>query len=257
MTDGKKVGSTELKRLAQALWRRGWIVAVAAVLCCALLLGATVFFVTPKYEATTMLYVNNTSFSVGSASFSISDSALTAAQNLVKTYVVILLSRSTLERVIELAAVPYTYEEISRMVTAHSVNGTEIFEVVVTSADPVEAERIANTIAVVLPGQIAGIVDGSSVRVVDYAVVPERPASPSYGLMAFLGFAAGLVLSLLALVFAELSNNTIRSEAYLTDSYPKVPLLAVIPDMDDRSKGHYYYRDYRKASAPGKGEEER
>lgn len=244
MTESKKTKSAELKRLAQALWRRGWVVAIVAILCCALLLGATVFFITPKYEATTMLYVNNTAFSVGSASFSISDSALTAAQNLVKTYVVILLSRSTMERVIELAAVPYTYEEISDMVTAHSVNGTEIFEVVVTSADPVEAERIANTIAVVLPGQIAGIVDGSSVRVVDYAVVPERPASPSYALMAFLGFAAGLLLGVLILVFAELSNNTVRSEDYLTDTYPKVPLLAVIPDIEDRSKSHYY-RDYR------------
>lgn len=244
MKDGKKMGGTELRRLMQAVWRRGWIVAVAAILCCALLLGATVFFITPKYEATTMLYVNNTSFSVGSASFSISDSALTAAQNLVKTYVVILLSRSTMERVIALADVPYTYEEISEMVTAYSVNGTEIFEVVVTSTDPAEAERIANTIAVVLPGQIAGIVDGSSVRVVDYAVVPERPSFPGYGLMAFLGFIVGFLLSLLVLIIAELSNNTIRSEDYLTETYPDVPLLAVIPDMEDRTKSHYG-RDHR------------
>lgn len=253
MTENKKVGAADVKRLAQAVWRRAWIIALAAVLSCALLLGATVFFVTPKYEATTMLYVNNTSISVGSAGFSISDSALTAAQNLVKTYVVILQSRSTLERVIQLAGVPYTYEELSEMVTAHSVNGTEIFEVVVTSHDPVEADHIANTIAVVLPGQIAGIVDGSSVRVVDYSVVPTKQASPSYALMALLGFGAGFMISLLVLVLAELFNNTIRSEEYLTYAYPMVPLLAVIPDMDEKSRGHYYYRSYR-ADAAGKGE---
>lgn len=249
MTEKKRPGGTEFKRLAQAIWRRGWIVAVAAVLCGALLLGIAVFFITPKYEATTMLYVNNTSISVGSAGFSISDSALTAAQNLVKTYVVILRSRSTLERVIELAGVDYTYEELSDMIAAGSVNDTEIFEVVVTSADPVEADRIANTIAVVLPGQIAGIVDGSSVRVVDYSVVPTRQAFPSYGLMAALGFGLGFVLSLLCLLLAELFNNTIRSEEYLTEAYPKVPLLAVIPDLDERSRGSYY-GGYR--SAKGK-----
>ncbi|MBQ4565107.1 MAG: hypothetical protein IJA48_02045 [Oscillospiraceae bacterium] len=249
MTEKKRPGGTEFKRLAQAIWRRGWIVAVAAVLCGALLLGIAVFFITPKYEATTMLYVNNTSISVGSAGFSISDSALTAAQNLVKTYVVILRSRSTLERVIELAGVDYTYEELSDMIAAGSVNDTEIFEVVVTSADPVEADRIANTIAVVLPGQIAGIVDGSSVRVVDYSVVPTRQAFPSYGLMAALGFGLGFVLSLLCLLLAELFNNTIRSEEYLTEAYPKVPLLAVIPDLDERSRGGYY-GGYR--SAKGK-----
>ena len=112
MTQNKKLSGPELKRVFQAIWRRAWVVAVAAVLCCALLLGIAVFFITPQYEATTMLYVNNTSISVGSAGFSISDSALTAAQNLVKTYVVILRSRSTLERVIRLAEVDYTYEEL-------------------------------------------------------------------------------------------------------------------------------------------------
>lgn len=255
MTENKKVGRVDLKRLVLAVCRRAWIVALASVLSCALLLGVTVFFVTPKYEATTMLYVNNTSISVGASGFSISDSALTAAQNLVKTYVVILQSRSTLERVIELTGVPYTYEEISDMVTAHSVNGTEIFEVVVTSKDPVEADRIANTIAVVLPGQIAGIVDGSSVRVVDYSVVPTKQASPSYALVAVLGLVLGGVLSLLVLVILELLNNTVRSEEYLTYAYPNVPLLAVIPDMDEKSKGHYYYRGYHRASYANSGQD--
>lgn len=252
MTQNKKLSGPELKRVFQAIWRRAWVVAVAAVLCCALLLGIAVLFVTPQYEATTMLYVNNTSISVGSAGFSISDSALTAAQNLVKTYVVILRSRSTLERVIQLAKVDYTYEELSEMISADSVNDTEIFEVVVTSPDPVEADRIANTIAVVLPSQIAGIVEGSSVRVVDYSVVPTKQASPHYGLMALIGFVLGFLLSALFLFVKELLNTTIRSEEYLTFAYPKVPLLAVIPDLDEKSRGSYY-SGYR-AAAKGKGD---
>ena len=99
----------------------------------------------------------------------------------------------------------------------------------------------------VLPGQIAGIVDGSSVRVVDYSVVPTRPTSPSYTLMAVLGFVLGFVLSLLCLTLGELLNNTVRSEEYLTYAYPKIPLLAVIPDMDERNRG-FYYRSNRGAS---------
>lgn len=252
MTQNKKLSGPELKRVFQAIWRRAWVVAVAAVLCCALFLGIAVFFITPQYEATTMLYVNNTSISVGSAGFSISDSALTAAQNLVKTYVVILRSRSTLERVIRLAEVDYTYEELSEMISADSVNDTEIFEVVVTSPDPVEADRIANTIAVVLPGQIAGIVEGSSVRVVDYSVVPTKQASPHYGFMALIGFVLGFLVSSLCLFVKELLNTTIRSEEYLTYAYPKVPLLAVIPDLEEKSRGAYY-GGYR-AAAKGKGD---
>ena len=48
------------------------------------------------------------------------------------------------------------------MITASAVNGTEIFEIVVTNPDNQKAELIANTIADVLPKKIANIVEGSS-----------------------------------------------------------------------------------------------
>ena len=40
------------------------------------------------------------------------------------------------------------------MIEAKAVNGTEIFEVTVTSEDPAEAERIANTVVDILPDKI-------------------------------------------------------------------------------------------------------
>ena len=39
------------------------------------------------------------------------------------------------------------------MIEAGAVNSTEVFEIQVTSADPEEAERIANCIAELLPGR--------------------------------------------------------------------------------------------------------
>ena len=57
------------------------------------------------------------------------------------------------------------------MITASAVNGTEIFEIVVTNPDNQKAELIANTIADVLPKKIANIVEGSSVRIVDLSLI--------------------------------------------------------------------------------------
>ncbi len=196
-----------------------------------------------------MLYVTNSSFSIGS--FSISTSDLTAAQSLVQTYLVILNSRSTLELVGKTAKVPYDYEELREMLSSGAVNDTEVFEVTVTSHDPAEAEQIANAIAVVLPGRIASVVEGSSVRVVDYAIVPSERSSPSYVLNAFVGFMAGAVLGYCAILVSELSDSTIRSEEYLTQVYGDVPLLAVIPDTQEKAKSYYrgYYGSYRARSA--------
>ena len=123
------------------------------------------------------------------------------------------------------------------MVTAAPVNDTEIFEITVTDADPQEAELIANTIADVLPDKISDIVEGSSVRVVDYAVVPVFPVSPSVTKYAMIGVLLGGVLSVGVIVLMELLNESIRSEDYLIQTYD-LPILAVVPTMEHVEK-HY------------------
>lgn len=244
------------KRLFTALKRRFWVIAVAAVGLALIFFGVTKLFVKPEYTATTKLYVNNSSFSVGGTSFSISASELTAAQGLVDTYIVIMNSKVTLSEVIEKTQVPYEAEGLRDMITAAPINETEIFEVSVTSHDPYEAERIANAIAMVLPERIAQIVDGSSVRVVEYADVPQQRSSPSYFKSVLLGFLVGGLFSATAVVFLELMDDKISSEDFLTTAYPDVPLLCVIPDAREQdSNGYYrgYYEDYRTRSSKKSG----
>lgn len=108
------------------------------------------------------------------------------------------------------------------MITASAVNGTEIFEIVVTNPDNQKAELIANTIADVLPKKIANIVEGSSVRIVDYAIVPAYPVSPSVTKYTAIGLLFGGMLSVGIIVLMELMNEYIRSEDYLLQTYPAV-----------------------------------
>ena len=153
----------------------------------------TFFFISPSYDATASIYVNNSSFSFGSTSFSISSSELNASNSLVNTYIYILKSRTTLEDVISTAELPYTFEKLSKMISTNAVTGTAAFDVTVRSSSPTEAEHIANTIAQVLPERIAEIVDGSSVRIVDYAIVPAHRSAPSYTKNVIIGFLAGVL----------------------------------------------------------------
>ena len=236
------------KQLLLALKRRILMIILAGIVGAATFFGVARFLITPLYEAGVKLYVNNSSFSVGGTSFSISASELTAAQGLVDTYIVILNSRSTIHEVIKEAGVSYSYEELCNMIDAEPINETEIFQITVTSEDPAEAEKIANTIAMVLPGKIAEIVDGSSVRVVEYAIVPMRRASPSYSKSVVFGGLVGTVLSASVILICELLDDKLRTEEFLSRAYPDIPLLSVIPDARDNSgDGYYrgYYEDYR------------
>ena len=169
----------DVLELARALWKKAWAILLVAVIVAGSVLACTVVFIKPKYTAQTLLYVNSSNISLGSAKVSISASELSAAQSLVDTYIVILETRTTLNDVIAQSGVPYTYEEIieNNMIQAEAVNSTEVFAIEVTSTDPKEAETLANTIGAVLPNKIASIVEGSSARIVDYAVVPSKKSA--------------------------------------------------------------------------------
>lgn len=230
----------DILRLAKAVWQKIWAVILAAVIFGAATFGFTYVFIEPTYEARTLLYVNNSNFSVGNTSFNISTSSLSAAQELVNTYIVILKARTSLNEIIDYAKLNRSYTELQGMISAAPVNSTEIFEVVVTSTDPAESEKIANAIATLLPKRIAEIVDGSSVRVVDYAIVPTSRSGPSYTTNTFIGMIAGIFISVAIIVLKELFDVFVREEQYLNQTYP-YPVLAAIPNMRSSKSGSSYY----------------
>ena len=237
----------DLVRLLNAIWRKIWAVILAAVVCAALAFSYAAFLVKPLYQASALMYVNNSSFSLGSSNFSISPSELTAAQSLVDTYIVILKTRTTLTDVIEEADLDYSYEQLSEMVSASSINGTEIFRVTVTSPNPQEAETIANTVTKVLPEKISDIVDGSSVRTVDYAVVPSGKSSPSVTKYTAIGLLIGILLSCLLIAIEELLDDLVHGADSLPDP-ENIPVLAEIPDLQVSGGKGRGYRAYSKSN---------
>ena len=238
----------DLLALCKALWQKALVIILVGLILAAAVFGYTFMFVSPTYKATASMYVNNSSFSFGSTSFSISSSELTASNSLVNTYIYILKSRTTLEDVIAQAKLPYDFETLSDMIETEAVANTAAFNVTVKSESPTEAELIANTIAKVLPGRISEIVDGSSVRIVDYAIVPAHRAGPSYTRNAVIGFLLGAFLSAgivtIRFLIDEKNDVVIHSSDELHQLYPDIPILALIPDMRLSEKKGYYYSSY-------------
>ena len=237
MNDEKVI---DLGRVLRSVMDKAWLVAVVAALCAVLTFVGTFFFITPKYESSAMFYVNNSNLSLGDASVSISSGDLLTSRNLVDSYIVILKTRETLVDVIDYAGVSRTYREVRGMLTSEAVNETEIFRVTVTSPDPQEAERIANAIAYILPKRIGTIIDGTSAKVVDAAIVPTKPSSPSYTTNTVIGFLLGFALTIGVIALREIFDTTIRAEDDIAQCC-KHPILASVPDMTAPSKGSSYY----------------
>ena len=70
----------DLLKLAQVLLRKLKFIIAITLLAAIATFAVTFYFITPQYTATAMLYVNNSSFSLGNTSFSISQGELSAAR---------------------------------------------------------------------------------------------------------------------------------------------------------------------------------
>lgn len=232
----------DLLRIFKAIYKNIWAVVLSIAILGGALFGYSSFFIAPSYTADGMFYVNSNSLSLGST-LSISSADLATAKSLVNTYIVILHSRNTLEEVIDRADLPYGYEELSKMVSASAVNDTEVFKVSVTSEHPEEAKNIVNVIAEVLPEKIEHIVDGTSMRIVDYAVTPAKKSAPSITRYTAIGMVLGAVLSIGVIVVMDILDDFVHGQEELLQKYD-LPVLAVIPDLSGGSDSDKYYEKY-------------
>ena len=230
----------DLQRLFSALISKVWLIAIVSVVFAVGAFLKTYFLDTPTYQSSAMFYVNNSDISLGNTTVSLTASDISASRGLVDTYIVILNTRETMLDVIDYAGVDMSYSQIKGMISAAAVDETEVFRVTVTSPDPYEAERIADAIAYFLPKRISSIIEGSSAKVVDSAVVATSPSSPNYTNNTMMGFIIGAVLTAAMIVVQVIVDITIRTEEDVAQGC-RYPILSAVPDMEANTKGGYYY----------------
>lgn len=236
----------DILHIIKSVWHRAWIVVLSGFLAGCLGFAYSAFLIKPQYSASVMLYVNNSSFSVGNTNFSISSSEIVAAQSLLKTYTVILNNRTTLEAVIEKSGVEdITFKDLSKMIEATSVNETEVLKVEVTCENPEEAAVLANSIAEVLPVRISEVIEGSSMKIVDSAIVNRQKVSPSITKYSLVGAILGGLIAVIVLVIVAMMDDTIHSDEYIIENY-NYPILAKVPDLTGQKQSRGYYSYYKR-----------
>lgn len=232
----------DLLQLVKELWKHALLIILVTVLCAAIGFAYAKYLVTPLYQSGILIYVNNNSFSLGDTSVSISSGDISASRSLTNTYAVILNARSTLEEVAAESGLDYTYDDLKNMVTSAAENNTEVLRVTVTSDSPSDAKTLANTIAKVLPRRINEIIDGSTARIVDYAVLPDRRYKPSYTKTTAIAGLLGAVLASGIVILRMLTDTIVHDEDTLKNIYPEIPILAAIPELRaPTSTGYGYY----------------
>ncbi len=224
-----------IKNMFTLLWKKIWVLVMAAVLGAAVLFSISNFLLTPMYEASVKMYVNNRSDKAENAE-TITSADITAAQNLVDTYKVVLTSKPTIQAVIKKTKVEYSYDDLVKMISAEAINNTEIFSVTVSSPSAQESALIANAIAEIAPDKIMDVISGSSVKIIESAEIPEEYSSPNIKKNTAIGCIAGFLLACFGVLLLSVLRNGMTAEEKIQKDFESTSVLAAIPEMGTRRK---------------------
>lgn len=182
-------------------------------------------FVTPKYTATSKLYVVNTSNSV------VDLSALQIGTQLASDYKEVFSNWHVHERVIEELDLPYSYSQLNKMVSVTNTESQRILHIKVISTSPDEAKLLADTYARVAQEFIAETMDMNRPNIFEEALKPSAPSSPNKTRNIILGFLLGGLIAAAVVVIQYIIDDRIRNEEDIT-KYAGIAVLGVMPVVD-------------------------
>ena len=226
-----------LMEVFQILLSRWLFIGIAGLLVAILAGVGTNLFVTKKYTATASMYVYTNPKSTESGT--ITSSELSAADNLIKTYQVIVKSNTVLDVVSErlnqehpeYAEFNLTPARLKSMTSVNVPTGTKLLEIKVVTVNPQMSADIANTFARYVPDEIVRITKAGGVEIVDYAAVPKTRSSPNLTRTVIVSFMAGLVLSAAFFVLQALLDTTIYSSEEIA-KVTNCPVIGNIPHVE-------------------------
>ncbi len=218
----------DLKKTISALLSHIRVIVAVTLVSAIVFFIFSAFFITPVYTSQTLLHVSNMSERKSSI---VTTSDVEVSRELLETCVVILNSRTVLDKVAEQSGLDYTASQIKGMLSAESVSSTEIFRISVTHTNPNEAQIIADTVTRVAPGEFKRVMNGGAVSVIDYATLPLSPSSPNVARNTLLGGVLGAVISILIFLLIEAMDTTVRDEAVLEEEFD-ISIIGMIPSFE-------------------------
>lgn len=212
----------DLGEIFHLLLHKLWVIALCFILGGAIGFGGTKLLVTPKYSASSMIYILTKTTSVTSLA------DIQMGSQLTEDFAILATSRPVIEEVLDNLNLRYSYDELVSMIQTSNQSGTRILKFTVTDADPKEAKTIVNELASVTAERVAYVMASDKPKIVEEAVVPKAPSSPNTKKNAMMGALVFAFVAVALIVLGYLMNDTIQTEEDVK-KYLGVHMLAAIP----------------------------
>ncbi len=212
----------DLTELFQLLLQKIWVILLCMILAGGIVLGGTLLLITPKYEASSMIYILTKTTSVTSLA------DIQMGEQLTVDFETLAESRPVIKAVIDDLNLDYTYEEMTDMISTENPTDTRILRLIVENEDAELAKDISNSLAEATAERVAYVMKSDEPTIVENAVTADSPSSPNVLRNTAVGALAGAVLAMAVIVIRYLMNDTIQTEDDIR-KYLNLHTLAAIP----------------------------
>ncbi|MEH7356278.1 Wzz/FepE/Etk N-terminal domain-containing protein [Neobacillus drentensis] len=219
-----------LKQLLQTLRKR--LRLILSITFIAILISGVVsyFFLTPIYQASTQLLVNQSKNEQSAYQYNEVQTNL----QLINTYNVIIKSPAILELVIKELKLDMSASELNEKITVGNETNSQVVNLSVQDTNAKMAAKIANKTAEVFQKEIVNIMSVDNVSILAKAEVTDNtsPIKPKPLLNVAIALVVGLMLGIGIAFLLEYFDTTIKNEEDI-EKLIGVPVLGTIAVMDE------------------------
>ena len=229
MTAGNNANAVEIDLVALfyqllANWK---IILLTALIGAAGAWFYTVNFVTPQYQATSIIYVINKDSVINM-------SDLQVGTALTNDYVEVFKMWELQEQVIEELDLPYSYSYMTRHLSVSNSNNTRMLKISFTSSSPQEAAEVANAYARIGSQYIEDTMSTDKPNIMSAALIPGSPISPNKTRNVILGFLLGALLTAGIVTLVTVGDDKLKTAEEIR-KYTGLATLAIVPIEDSIS----------------------
>ncbi|NMB33594.1 MAG: polysaccharide biosynthesis tyrosine autokinase [Clostridium sp.] len=225
----KNFEEIDVLELAYLLLKKWYLMAICFILAVTSAFAVTKYYLRPVYKAESTLFLGKEKDQV---TLSITDIQLN--NQLVGDYRQILKSRRVAEIINEKLGVEI--REFRGKVGVTTVKDSRIFSISYENTDPILAADVVNELAAVIQEMASDIIEVKNIKVIDTAVVPINPISPSVKKNVGLAGLLGLILGAGLIFLFEFIDHTFK-KAEEVEKQLGFNVIGTIPEFEGAKRG--------------------